>query len=332
MNSTNATNMTVVISKSQSGGVPVNPGFNMAFRLYLPAAVLITGVVTNSLVLAIMRTSTFNKLPLSVYFSSLVVSDTVILLQVAIRQILDQAAGIVIYRINILCTIAGFLLPAASMTSSWFVVCIAVERFLVVKYPMKAKKISTKKKAVLAVVGISSVSALLNSPSFWMEDYSKPKCVVHHLFEWYYIHSVRSYIFLSTYNVIPLLIISCCYIMVVWILKKKQQQVLPHSGATVQKLTTAAIMICLFFTILTMPITISLSMKLSKDYRKTMENTMFHDFSQFLRMLNYGTNFFIYMWCNVQFKLAAKRLFGCGADVNSISNSGGSTEPGFPNN
>ena len=305
MNSTKVQNTSVShMNRFLIEGKSINTNFSIAFRLYLPGIVLVVGIITNLLVLVIMRSPFFKKLPLSVYFSVLAVSDTIALLTVSLRQILQEATGANINKIDILCHFTNFFLPAASMTSSWFVVCVAVERFLVVKYPMKAKKISTKKNAVIAVIGVSSASVILNSFSLWIVDYTKPNCTVHYKFTWVITYSVRAYIFLSTFNVIPILIISCCYIMVVWILKKKQQQVLPHSGAAIQKLTTTAIMICLFFTILTMPVTVSLAMVLDNKY-----NQMFHDVSQFLRLLNHGTNFFIYLLCNAQFKTETKKLF-----------------------
>ena len=297
--------------------------FNMVLKQYLTGIILITGTVANCLVLVIMRTPAFHKLPLSVYFSALAVSDTIVLLLVGIRQIIQSTTGVNIYRVSIFCLFSGFFLPAASMTSSWFVVCVAVERFLVVKYPLKAKKISTKRNAVLAVIGVSSVSALQNSPAIWMVDYGKPRCGLLKQFAWYDTLAVRPYIFLSTYNVVPLMIICTCYIMVVWILKKKQQQVLPHSGATVQKLTTTAIMICLFFMILTMPTTVSHIIRHTPNYKPTTENLMFHEVAQIFRQLNYGTNFFIYFCCNTQFKRATKKIFRFGTDVNSES--GGSS-------
>ena len=81
-----------------------NSGFHLAFNLYLTAIVLVVGLVANVLICVVMSKPTFKKLPLSVYFTALAVSDTVVLCITSCKQITYQMTEIFILRTTYGCT------------------------------------------------------------------------------------------------------------------------------------------------------------------------------------------------------------------------------------
>ena len=143
---TNETNFIMQTSaKQDSTEVTIfntNSGFHLAFNLYLTAIVLMVGLVANVLICVVMSKPTFKKLPLSVYFTALAVSDTVVLCIIATRQIVYQLTGILHLGTTYGCTLLHYLLNVAAMMSSWIIVSIAVERLLVVKFPLKVKDLT----------------------------------------------------------------------------------------------------------------------------------------------------------------------------------------------
>ena len=127
-----------------------SPAWKEALNLYLTPLVLLMGLVTNLLIILIIKKSAFKHRPLAVYFISLAISDTICLTVIALMQIIKERYGLTLITANVYCIVVGYLLLVSSMTSSWYIVCVAVERVLVVKYPMKAKELTSKNKARIA--------------------------------------------------------------------------------------------------------------------------------------------------------------------------------------
>ena len=54
-----------------------NVAFHQLFNFYLMALVLVIGVIANGIIVIVMRDVSFRKLPLSVYFTTLALSDAI---------------------------------------------------------------------------------------------------------------------------------------------------------------------------------------------------------------------------------------------------------------
>ena len=308
-NDTNPGNRTQENASIKVSYFTSNPLLHETFNLYLTSIFMPFGIVANILICIVMRHRSFKQLPLAVYFSSLAVSDTIVLTITCVMQIIKQTIDVNILSLHVSCTVFGTLLPGAAMTSSWFIVCIACERFLVVKFPLKAKQLTSKKKAKMAVTAISLCSIFLNMPNIWMVDFhSKSTCNYLPIFHWF--HSTwKGLVFLIGYNLIPLLITCVCYILVIVMVRKKRM-VATNSANNKDKLTVTALAICLCFMILTTPIAVRILLSRLK-YFKPEQRAMYLVYdtvAQFLRQLNYGTNFFIYLASNVQFRKSFREM------------------------
>ena len=67
-----------------------NVVYHQIMNIYLLMGITLAGLVMNGLVVAVMRDKAFNKLPLSVYFTSLAVSDSGMLVMSAVMQYMKE--------------------------------------------------------------------------------------------------------------------------------------------------------------------------------------------------------------------------------------------------
>ena len=153
-----------------------NVAFHQLFNFYLMALILIIGLIANSIIVIVMRDVSFRKLPLSVYFTALAISDTAVLCFTAGFQFLKQSGALHYFQSTVLCSTCGFFINLATGTSSWFIVCIACERLLVVKWPLKAKAFTSKTKAVVTLLVTTLIVFLMNSYLIFMVDYTTTTC------------------------------------------------------------------------------------------------------------------------------------------------------------
>ena len=90
----NATgNLSVVtMTATKTSKVYQNVVYHQVFNLYLMFPIMVVGLAGNAMVVAVMRDKVFNKLPLSVYFTSLAVSDSVMLVLSTVLQAMKELA------------------------------------------------------------------------------------------------------------------------------------------------------------------------------------------------------------------------------------------------
>ena len=297
--------------------------FHQLFNLYLMSVVLVVGVIANIIIIIIMRDGRFRKLPISVYFTALAISDTVVLCLIAGMQFMKQTTGSYYFISTSLCTTCGFLSNFATGTSSWFIVCVALDRLFVVKFPLKAKTFSTKSKAVVALTVVTAIVFLMNTHFIYMVDYSTTNCQFLPVFKPH--RPIAGMIFAVGMNLLPLCLTCLCYIILVALVIKKGT-VVPSSNnsAMKERVTKTSLYICLAFMILTTPVAVYVMLNRQNGWNRnpTKFTLMFSTLSNFLRQLNYSVNFFINIGTNSQFREAVYQLFKKGklAPLNSVSN------------
>ena len=286
-----------------------NVGFHQLFNFYLMAPTMVIGVITNIIIIIVMRDVSFRKLTLSVYFTALAISDTVVLCFAAAFQFMKQSIGKNYFHTTVLCSTCGFLMNLAIGTSSWFIVCIAFERLLVVKFPLKAKTLTSKTKAVATLVAVTFVLFLLNSFQIFMVDFSSTTC--QYLPVFMTLANFPGMLFAVGLNLIPLCITCLCYIMLV-IQVVRKRKVAPLSGGVMkEKVTSTSLYICLVYLILMSPVALYVMFLCLKGWNRnpTDITLIFDTLTQFLRQFNYSVNFFINMATNSQFRQIVFKLF-----------------------
>ena len=290
-----------------------NVAFHQLFNFYLMALVLVIGVIANGIIIIVMRDVSFRKLPLSVYFTALAISDTVVLCFTAGLQFIKQASEMNYFRNTFLCSTCGFFINFATGTSSWFIVCIACERLLVVKFPLKARSFTNKTKAVVTLLAVTVVMFLMNSYLIFMVDYSTTTCRFLLVFKDFN-KTAQGMLFAVGLNLLPLCITCLSYISLVsLVIRKRKVAPQPQSGGIMlkEKLTATSLYICLAFMVLTSPVAVYIMLLRLNGWTWNPTNItlIFDTLTQFLRQFNYSVNFFINMATNSQFRHVVSKLF-----------------------
>ena len=285
--------------------------FQHAINFYLVGILILVGLITNVLIVVVMKENAFKKTPMSVYFTSLAVFDTFSSCLLGVQQILKYSLGVNYYINTKLCFTCGYLLNVVMCASSWTMACIAVERFLVVKFPFKAKQLTSKRKASIAVISVAIFSTVINSYSIWMVDPSSETCSWRQNFISFakYGHPIVLIVF---YNFIPWLVICFSYVSLVILIYVKKDITSGSNNPAKERLTITAIYICFAFMVLTSPSLIYISMSRVKGwlFRPTGASRIFSTFSMFFLITNYSTNFFINLVSNSKFREVIRGYLG----------------------
>lgn len=125
--------------------------------------VAVLGLLGNLLAGFVISTKKFKRLSFSVYIRALTVADSLTLFLTGapffLEWLYDNSARSVF-------GVAGylslhFISHSAQMASSWLIVAISVDRFIVVVYPLKRSQLCTRRRAAWTSFGILSISACL---------------------------------------------------------------------------------------------------------------------------------------------------------------------------
>ena len=106
--STNVTMITRNISTTAvAPPVKANKLYHDMFSVYLPVVILVVGIIGNILVVIVMRNNVFKKLPLSIYFTAIAVSDSAYLLLATSLQMTRELNGFHFFRVARYCASLG---------------------------------------------------------------------------------------------------------------------------------------------------------------------------------------------------------------------------------
>ena len=191
---------------------------------------------------------------------------------------------------------------------------------------MKAKQLSSKKKALFAVISQTVISVIINSFNIWMIDYTIIKCRFRSEFIWFS-KVGKGLLLLVGYNILPLFIICVCYLgLLVLVLTKKKMT--SDGSSSRERLTASVLYICLSFLVLTSPFCVYVLMTRLNNwtFKPTRASRIFESVAAFVRQFNYGSNFFIYLATNIQFRQIVKDIVGAKTNrVASVSSLNGRT-------
>ena len=241
------------------------------------------------------------------------------------------------------CKLYFVMYRVGKMSASWFIVLVAVERFLAVMFPLKAKLVLQKKTiaASIAVVYIFMVSF----SSIWtfstriVNGICRPDSVT---IDNRKLHKSFVIIGAGLYSLIPiLLLLTMTPPIIVKLLRRHQQRrqmlhsAISQSARETSRITIMLIGIVIAYIIWVTPITVVLIMTFwnnqpifgASNYGMVVFQTVALTFEQ----LNHSSNFFIYVMCSRQFRKRFLIMVGCGSLVrkDTIHASSSSVTTGF---
>ena len=246
---------------------PASPKLDLTERVmsdYIQPAICVFGILCNLLNLLILTRPRLKESPYT-YLIGVAVSDLGVLVTVFIGTVVSQRIGIGLYGWQIFN--AFIFLPFANMFSNssiWITVFLTIERWVSVKFPLKAKKYCTKKLARGIMVAVAIVMFLINIPRFFCRtivqtngtdvDYT----VVSSSFERSDAYKIITWLYIVCILFIPcliLIVLNTCLLYVVYQANKNRSElngtnennIAVHISREQFRLTvTCASIICLF--------------------------------------------------------------------------------------
>jgi hypothetical protein len=289
------------------------------------AGSLLVGLVGNVLTMRVMNSNSFSKLSARVFLIALAFSDTTVILNQPLHTMfIIQFFGRDIRAISSFgCKLSIWFFRTGKMMSSWFVVCICVERFVAVLFPFKVKILFTKRRSymIIAIIflafGIfnfrwSFSSNVLNNVICVLEaiDKTDPREVLDY----------RIMLFLG-FSLLVIVPVSILLILTPVIIITLRKQVLNRKNLTNQgkhnkqvlKATTMLISVIVSFVVMATPFGVFHVISFFKSKAIHEENTTLYQsgrgIAQTLDQLNYTVNFFMYVLTSCQFRDAVVALF-----------------------
>ena len=285
-------------------------------NMYIRPAILIIGFFNNILTCCVMRRPRLKLLSVSVYFSALAVSDNFVITIDFVFNVLSQFFFNFRNHSSEICRQYHFWLPVFFTYSSWLVVCIAVERVLVVKYPFRAKSLCNTRNALITVAAVF----LLIFAISW---YHYPKWVVNEegicsLNSSYLTFSmyVSPWLMSSLYSYLPFLILLFTNGLLLSRLfaADKNREMMTKStegNKMADKLTKTAISICVTYLLLTTPVSVYYTLTFANYTNKSAGFKLAGAITDTLGLVNYAINMFLYIITSRLFRRELQSMLTC---------------------
>ena len=271
------------------------------------------GIFLNCLAFALMLQQAVRKNPTSVYFAILAISDTAGLVfdrlvkSLSAENMLPWGCPVLLY--------GYFVFP---IYSAWLVVGVAVERAIVVTFPLKCKFMLSTSRAKKVCLGIFLVIALAMSYWVWTSDHGS--CDIAPVFGpiAVYLHVYTS-IAMGVFVPLSLLTVATCIMVVsITISTRKRKHLSGTNTSSIIKTTIPVLVVCVFSLITNMPLAMYIvsmgGIPNSNDF------DFVHIMLEFLTTMNFCFNFFLYMLPGGQYRQAFITMISPSRCVRSLNN------------
>ena len=253
------------------------------WKIFAPLLIVV-GVIGNAVSIAVMSRQRMRHTTTSVYLRLLAVFDSVILLVVLPRKLLHFHSSVEIKNLSVFaCKLVPFL-TTSSLNLSWCLLsAITIDRLILIRYPVWAKKHCTRKSALIVFAILVSIIVAVNCHSIlfqnlrWKEVISadnttvrvNERCVP--IPNWYLMfrNKVWPLIILAVFSMVPVILQIVCNVLLARELvtrsRKRQARSLQESNnqheRDLRSVTRMLIVISVFFVISTVPQCIQLTLQ-----------------------------------------------------------------------
>ncbi|XP_064609979.1 neuromedin-U receptor 1-like [Liolophura sinensis] len=322
-------------SSSYSGFQNLTPEAFLQDRLskqlwqYLAPIFLIIGLLGNACVFLVLKTMQFQKKSTLLYFFLLALSDTVVLLVgLPYYWILETFEINLRAQSNAGCKILMFLTYFSMHTSSWILVAVSIERFVIIKLPLKSSSIVTVKRSRYSATIIVVLLFFVDGYLIFTQHVQDGSCgsFPDDGFLYYFDENVFVWVDFCLLSAIPAAIMATCNVSITLELRQsvKQQTMLTRSSQQSQpthhghisSLTRMLLAANIMFLFTTLPISVYfivdtfLELK-QKDPLVKARMDLAWSIVYLIQYLNYTTNFYIYVARGNRFRQAFWKLIGC---------------------
>jgi hypothetical protein len=285
--------------------------------------ILLVGLTGNALSLAVMQTRELRKSPVSVFMSALAVADSLVLLLDFLNNWLKMVPNVFLLNASLgFCKFHRWFFDVVYTYAAWLVMSLAIERFIVVWFPLKAKSICTKKAALVGVIFMPIFISFtyLHSLFAWHIDEDQT-CNLVPRFVWF-MSSVHPWLTAVLYSYFPVIVLIVCTagITVQLVKMKRQQQEIANKKdgdsserAKEYKVAITVVSVCVTFFFLTVPLTLYyvLAFNLGQFVYQGPEMALIETFILIIGLSNHAINFFLYVITSEKFRRELVRLLPC---------------------
>ena len=311
-------NQSDVITTNSTSATPVPGGpasvsWTTVTSYILVPLLVVMGCFGNTFTIIVMRSKRFQHSSTGVYLTALALSDLAFLLTFPfIKGAFIELFGGDIRTLSVTgCRMYFLVYRGTKISSSWYVVLVGIERFLVVWFPLKAKILSNKRVALISTTVATAAIFTFEAARTGNTNIIDGVCL-----PFYKTPETEklqtAFVATSTtiYSLIPTAILITVTPLTVWKLvrqQKKRQELMQNAGndetlhVTVM-LLSVTIAYLILVTVISMTFAVAFFMGENLLATKDPRILMFLEIAQIMEQLNYVINFFLYVISNVTFR------------------------------
>lgn len=291
------------------------------------------GLVGNVLMFLIMQRGQQRRSPVSVYMSALAVTDCLVLIFDFLNNWFKVQLKLYVLRHSTeFCRFYRFIFNVCYTYSAWLVTALAVERFIVIWFPLKAKSLCSYKKAMWTILGLAIciLAFCVYNVWGWHLNESGQCSVVPEMS--HFLNNIAPWLSAAFYAYIPVIILIICtagIVLQIW--KARSKRMAMSEGNTnvqsgkmndeVLRVTISVVTIVIAFLILSVPLTAFyiIVFATGEFLDPTPTTELVEAIVLALGLSNHSVNFFLYVMTSANFRLQLKLLFGFKPPCSSTS-------------
>ncbi|CAF0845696.1 unnamed protein product [Adineta ricciae] len=279
--------------------------------------VFLSGLIGNLFSSIVFSVTKLNQTSCGIYFLILALFDSSALIG-GLHHCLTIGYHVQVRNANY-CRVRNFLLYMSMDMASWMVVAISVDRYLKVKFPIKARMYATRKLAmvvsgIIAVIFIVKNAHLLTSFIGDFTANAADNCDPNpdHPKYMFFFKNIWPWIDLTTYALLPFVIVTVCNILIIYDqytrrLKLRKRH-LDLSLITLLLASSISLILC------NLPITILAVIypyiSISYDTNEIYDSVAFtFDLLRLPSYVSLALNFYLYYYTSILFRQQTVRLF-----------------------
>ncbi len=183
--------------------------------------IFIVGLIGNLLSSLLFSITKLNQTSCGVYFLLLAISDSIALIG-GLHHCLTIGYSVAVPNASY-CRVRNFLLYTSMDMASWMVVAISVDRYLKMKYPIKARMHATRKLAIIISCVITFIFILKNFhlATVYIGDFTddaEDNCDPNPAYPNYvsFFTNIWPWIDLTTFALLPFVIVAVCNAFIIY--------------------------------------------------------------------------------------------------------------------
>ena len=317
---------------------------------------IVMGTIGNVLAIVVLSRKEMRKATSSMYLIILAVSDIFVLYLGLLRNFIRE-----LYDVDVrdhsepVCKLHIFLVYFTGHFSAWVLVAVAVERFISVWFPFKAKVLCTRRNGLFALLLLVAILLAADGHFFWTHGvrFIKYKkriyrygCTINNPDYEHFDEFIWPWIDAFFFSYGPFALMLTCNIMIIVRLLRPRLQkshgrnaISDKNASKMNTMTAMLLTVSFTFLLLTAPISLYISGQYTwwkTEMTSSLENNarfqVYWAVASMLAYMNNAANFLLYIVSGPKFRRELSLLFGCRRCQGQVKPEGSSSPPDTASN